>query len=167
MLKWIVILCALLTALSLAYAIVAQSSGAFDQMTKIVLKHDVPELHAREDIDLTKYVILDTREKDEYEVSHLKNAIWVGYKDFNLSRVAHVQKNSAVLLYCSIGYRSEKIAKRMRAAGFTNVTNLVGGIFAWSNLDKPVYDSSGLTYKVHPYDAVWGLWLKRRPVTAP
>lgn len=159
--KWMLLIGMLVITLSAAYAIVAQNQKAFDQMTQVVLNHDVPEIHAREAIDLTKFVILDTREREEYDVSHLKSAIWVGYKDFNLSRVAHLSKKSHILLYCSIGYRSEKIAKLMRAAGHTDVTNLVGGIFAWSNLGKPLYDAAGLTQKVHPYDAIWSVWLKR------
>ncbi len=158
--KWTLILATFAVTFSVAFAVVGQSPKAFDQMTKIALNHDVPEIHAREEIDLTKFIILDTREREEYNVSHLKNAIWVGYKDFTLSRVEHLPKTSHILLYCSIGYRSEKIAKRMRAAGYSKVANLVGGIFAWANLDKPLYNSAGLTHKVHPYDAVWGIWLK-------
>lgn len=167
MLKWTLVIGILVIALSAAYAIVAQSPKAFAQMTKVLLNHDVPEIHAREEIDLAKFVILDTREREEYDVSHLKNAIWVGYKDFDISRVAHLPKQSPILLYCSIGYRSEKITKRMRAAGYSDVTNLVGGIFAWSNLDKPIYDSASLTHKVHPYDAIWGVWLKRGAASHP
>ena len=59
-----------------------------------------------------------------------------------------------------MGYRSEKIAEKLTASGFTNVVNLYGGIFEWINQDKPVVDQSGSeTELVHAYSKKWGIWL--------
>ncbi len=74
-----------------------------------------------------------------------------------MSRVSHVPKDAEIVIYCSIGYRSEKIGERLKTAGFTKVRNLFGGIFAWANRGYPVKDPSGKTSrKVHGYDAKWG-----------
>lgn len=107
-----------------------------------------------------KLTLLDAREKAEYNVSHLKNARWIGYDDFNIQRVSGISKNAPIVVYCSIGVRSEKIGKQLKDAGYTNVRNLYGSIFEWVNQGNPVYDNAGKpTKKVHAYNRVWGVWL--------
>ena len=53
--------------------------------------------------------ILDTRKKEEYDISHLQNAIWVGYKKFNIDSLPIQNKKTNIIVYCSIGVRSEDI----------------------------------------------------------
>lgn len=137
-------------------------SKAFDHLLNTMLSKEVPtvsvEQLAKE--KLSKFVLLDAREKKEYNVSHLKDARWIGYDDFNIQRVSGVPKDFPIIIYCSIGVRSEKIGKRLQEAGFTNVHNLYGSIFEWVNQGNPVYDNSGKrTNKVHAYNRVWGVWL--------
>ncbi len=136
-------------------------SKAFDLLLSGMLKQDVPilsvdELHPD---SLATYQLVDSRERGEYEVSHLPNATWVGYEDFDLSRVEKLNKNKPVLVYCSIGVRSEKIGRKLKAAGFKEVYNLYGGIFEWFNQKQPAVDSSGTTSKIHGYSKVWSIWL--------
>ncbi|MEZ4984799.1 MAG: rhodanese-like domain-containing protein [Saprospiraceae bacterium] len=66
-------------------------------------------------------LFLDARERKEFEVSHLPGAHFIGYDDFDLSRVEKLDKGREVIVYCSVGYRSEKITEKLLAAGFTNV----------------------------------------------
>ncbi|MEX0290610.1 MAG: rhodanese-like domain-containing protein [Flavobacteriaceae bacterium] len=108
-------------------------------------------------------LLLDTRKKEEFEVSHLKNAIWVGYEAFSLDSVVNKIENRGkpLVVYCSIGVRSEEIGERLMAAGFTDVKNLYGGIFEWKNQGNPVFDPQGdRTNKVHAFDRQWGKLLK-------
>lgn len=105
------------------------------------------------------YVLLDTREKEEYEVSKLKNAIWVGYTNFNITAIKDSlpNKNTPIVVYCSIGVRSEKIGEKLLKSGYSNVQNLYGGIFEWKKSGKPVYDNkNSKTEKVHAYSKQWG-----------
>ncbi len=105
---------------------------------------------------------LDAREQSEYEVSHIENAIYVGYDDFNITTVTKnvSDKSSQIVVYCSIGVRSEDIAETLKANGYTNVYNLYGGIFEWKNKGKIVYNLKGEpTEKVHAYSEKWGKWL--------
>lgn len=100
-------------------------------------------------------------EHDEHAVSRFDNARWVGYDEFKLDRVKDLPKDAPIVVYCSVGYRSEKITEDLQAAGFTNVRNLYGGIFEWVNSGHPVVDDSGPTEHVHAYDRSWGRWLLR------
>lgn len=109
---------------------------------------------------LTKPLILDTREKNEYDVSHLANAQWVGYDTFDDNTLTGLPKDTLIVLYCSVGYRSERIGERLQKLGFTNVYNLYGGIFEWINQGQIVVDLTGEpTEKVHAYSKKWGVWL--------
>ncbi len=136
-------------------------SKSYNLLLKKLLKHDVPEisidtLNKKKDTVL----LLDAREIAEYNVSHLYNAKYVGYKDFNIDLLHNTNKNQPIVVYCSVGYRSEKITEKLLDAGFTNVQNLYGGIFEWKNKKLDVVDANGVTNNVHPYSKTWGLWLK-------
>lgn len=109
---------------------------------------------------LNSPLILDTREKNEYEVSHIENARWVGFDTFDDKTLADLPKDTLIVLYCSVGYRSERIGERLQELGFTNIYNLYGGIFEWKNHNHPVVDTSGHeTDKIHAYSKKWGVWL--------
>tara|TARA_R110000868_G_scaffold125037_4_gene330424 strand:- start:14241 stop:14729 length:489 start_codon:yes stop_codon:yes gene_type:complete len=101
--------------------------------------------------------ILDTRKKEEYDISHLQNAIWVGYKKFNIDSLPIQNKKTNIIVYCSIGVRSEDIGEKLLANGFTNVENLYGGIFKWIEKEYPVFDNNNQsTNRVHIFSKYWG-----------
>lgn len=63
----------------------------------------------------TMVILLDTREEKEFKVSHLKNAIYVGYNNFKLKETLiklPKDKSAKILVYCSLGIRSETIAHK-------------------------------------------------------
>jgi rhodanese-related sulfurtransferase len=112
----------------------------------------------------TKAIILDAREREEYEVSHIKNAIYVGYDNFDLKKVTSKikDKNQPIVVYCSLGVRSEDIAENLKKAGYVEVSNLYGGIFEWKNKGYTVYDASeSETEKVHAFSERWSKFLKQ------
>lgn len=104
----------------------------------------------------SKFHLLDTRESSEFEVSHLANAVFVGYDDFNFDSLKDFAKNDTIVVYCSIGYRSSKIAEKLQKEGFKNVFNLYGGIFQWVNSELPVYRDGKEIKEIHPYNTLWG-----------
>jgi len=105
-------------------------------------------------------IILDAREPGEFAVSHIEGAINCGYDRFDLSLFDGLDKTRPVVVYCSIGYRSEKIALKLKKAGFTQVFNLYGSIFEWVNRGLPVVDGSGeTTPRIHTYNRSWGRWV--------
>ncbi|AUC82496.1 rhodanese-like domain-containing protein [Lacinutrix sp. Bg11-31] len=107
-------------------------------------------------------IIFDTREPKEYQVSHLKDAICVGYDNFDIASVEklHLNKDEKIVVYCSLGIRSETIGKKLKKEGYTNVYNLYGGIFEWKNKNFCVIDSEEKeTNKVHTFNKAWSKWL--------
>jgi len=109
----------------------------------------------------TDAILLDAREISEFNVSHLKNGIHVGYDHFDISTVTEkiTDKSSKIVVYCSLGIRSEDVAEQLKNAGYTNVYNLFGGIFEWKNNDFSVYSDEGETEEVHAFSKEWSQWL--------
>jgi rhodanese-related sulfurtransferase len=138
------------------------SNKSYDVMLSTLLSHSVEELSVDSVGSVPEFALLDARERKEFEVSHLQGATWVGYDDFDMSRLDGINKDMPLVVYCSVGYRSEKIAEKLKAAGYTNVYNLYGGIFEWVNTEKPVVDMEGQeTKSVHAYSKSWGVWLSK------
>ncbi|MEZ5014162.1 MAG: rhodanese-like domain-containing protein [Chitinophagales bacterium] len=138
------------------------SDKNYDMLLSTLLVHDVPEVEVNDAKTEENVIWLDAREKAEYNVSHIRGAIWVGYDDFSRQRIAALDKNATYIVYCSVGYRSEQITDSLMQAGFIHVQNLYGGIFEWVNTGNPVVDTNGMqTNKVHAYSKSWGIWLKR------
>ncbi|SEC55211.1 Rhodanese-related sulfurtransferase [Tenacibaculum sp. MAR_2009_124] len=110
----------------------------------------------------TDIILLDAREPKEFKVSHIKNAECVGYDHFNLSKTISSLKNkdAKIIVYCSLGIRSEDVAEKLQKAGFSNVYNLYGGIFEWKNGgNKVVHKKNKPTEKVHTFNKDWSKWL--------
>jgi len=109
-------------------------------------------------------LLLDTRALEEFQVSHLKNAHWVGFESFDIEKfkILFPEKDKEIVVYCSLGVRSEKIGEQLQNQGYTVVYNLFGGIFEWKNNHLPVYDSQGNeTEKVHAFSKKWSKWLTK------
>ncbi|WP_051286953.1 rhodanese-like domain-containing protein [Algoriphagus mannitolivorans] len=136
---------------SIAYKTVL--SGLYDKEFPVVMPQQIS--------DLSFYQVLDAREKKEFEVSHLQGARWVGYETFSLKNLQGLDKNQPVLIYCTVGARSQEIGKKLVENGFTRVYNLYGGIIHWVNEGYPVEADGKVTPKVHTYSKSWGIWLKK------
>ena len=137
-------------------------SKSYNVMLKTLLSHKVKEISAKDAKRDSTALFLDAREKKEFNVSHLKHATWVGYDDFDMTRVQTIPKDKKIIVYCSVGFRSEKITEKLVKAGYTNVSNVVGGIFEWKNLGYSVVDPTGKeTDKIHAYSKTWGIWLNK------
>lgn len=146
---------------STAASFAQTANPAMDVMLKSLLSLTVPMVNGTAVDSMADAVLLDARERSEFDISHLRGARWIGYNDFQLPRVNDIDRSRPVIVYCSVGYRSEKIADKLHRAGFHRVYNLFGGIFDWVNRGRPVVDSTGITTRVHAYDRIWGVWLTR------
>lgn len=148
--------------------IYSSAQGNLSKLLKELNTESVSYISVQELEQLSKQdsevVLLDAREKKEYEISHLKNATFVGYDRFQLKKTIKKlpNKNAQIIVYCSLGVRSEDIAEKLLKAGYTNVHNLYGGIFEWKNNGYTVFDSEEKeTEKVHAFDKDWGKWLTK------
>lgn len=136
-------------------------SLAYRTLLSSLYDSEFPVLKPEQLSDLKSYQLLDAREKKEYEVSHLQDATWVGFETFSLKNVSDLDKNKPVVVYCTVGARSEEIGKKLKSAGFKQVYNLYGGIIHWVNEGNPVYHNGTKTNQVHTYSQPWGIWLNK------
>jgi rhodanese-related sulfurtransferase len=82
--------------------------------------------------------ILDVRTPEEFDLGHLSNAMLANWneKDEFIRRIAALDKDEPVYIYCLSGKRSAEAANVLRERGFSEVIELQGGINAWKQGDK-------------------------------
>lgn len=135
------------------------ASPLTDEVDRLI-NRSIPLINTEELADTIradkKAVLLDAREPEEFRTSHLPGAYWIGYRKFNLKNLPKLAKDTPIIVYCSVGYRSEKIGEKLKAASYTNIRNLYGGLFAWANEGRALEDREGnTTESVHGYDKKW------------
>ena len=81
-------------------------------------------------------VILDVREKWEYDICHIENSVHIPMGQIT-ERKDDLNNNDMIIVVCHHGIRSRMVAKYLDANGFANVINLSGGVDAWSNEVDP------------------------------
>lgn len=107
-----------------------------------------------------QFTILDTRKKPEFQVSHLPNAIWVGEK-LNKKDLKKIPNDKPIVVYCTVGIRSEDFGEELLKDGFEKVYNLYGSIVSWKDAGNDVVDNDGnTTEKVHVFSKEWERYLK-------
>lgn len=126
---------------------------------QIIRDKSVPIMRPSEIDLIDKRVFLDCREPEEYAVSQIEGAMFFGYKNKNYALLETIDKHDTILAYCTVGYRSQMVAKELNEMGYLNVYNLSGGLFEWLHIGKKIVDRDQITSNIHPYDAKWGLWL--------
>jgi rhodanese-related sulfurtransferase len=111
-------------------------------------------------MDSGRFVLLDAREKEEFQTSTIPGSQYIGYDDFDIESVSHLPKGQPIIVFCSIGYRSEKIGEKLKKAGYGRVFNLYGSIFAWANAGLPLLTPTGeKTEELHTYNKKWSKWV--------
>ena len=101
-------------------------------------------------------VLLDARTEEEWNVSHLPGARRVDPNTPIEKVIWGMLKETPIVTYCAVGYRSGALATKLRAAGFTSVRNLDGSIFQWANEHRPLVRQDKPVTTVHPYSTLWG-----------
>lgn len=88
--------------------------------------------------------LLDVRTPGEYHSGHIKNALMADWNDKTEfeRRIAFIDKNKPVYVYCLSGGRSAAAAAKFRKMGYENVFELKGGTNAWRAANKPLEGSS-------------------------
>jgi len=150
--------------LFLLFSATAVGQETIEKTLKRFNTESIPYI-AVEHLNLNRDVLLlDAREKEEYEISHLPKAIWVGHRTFDADAViAQIPKqDQEIVVYCSVGVRSETIGEKLKLMGYTDVKNLYGGIFEWKNKGNVVVDTLGReTEKVHAFSKEWAKLLTK------
>jgi len=151
--------------LMVCFCRLALGQSDFDRKLQSLYKNTVPLIRTEAlltEISKSDVVILDTRSAEEFNVSHISGALFLDYDSFKPEGIKNIDRNSKVIVYCSVGYRSERIGEQLLKLGFKDVSNLYGGIFDWINNGKPVVNKAGITTdSVHTYNKEWSRWVKR------
>ena len=87
---------------------------------------------------------------------------WPATPAWRSTHLRRTTRNALLSWYCSVGYRSSRLAEELRARGFENVFNLEGSLFQWANEGRPLYRGEERVDQAHPYDEEWGQLLDRR-----
>jgi rhodanese-related sulfurtransferase len=135
-------------------------------VVKGLVNRQFPDVHSISTNTLVKWLagdmppplLIDVRQREEYEVSHLPNAQHLPTVD--AVQQANISADEPLVLYCSVGYRSARVAQQLQDSGYKNVLNLEGSIFEWYNQGLPVVADGQPVRQVHPYSRTWGMLLE-------
>lgn len=81
--------------------------------------------------------LLDVRAPREREQKSIQGSVSIPLNRLS-ERANELNKNHPVLVHCAGGYRSSIAASLLEQAGFTNVSEIAGGIAAWELAKLPV-----------------------------
>jgi sulfur-carrier protein adenylyltransferase/sulfurtransferase len=98
----------------------------------------VKELKARLDkkeINNDNFLLLDVREPYEAQIAQIGGKL-IPQNDVP-NRLGELNPEQEILVHCRSGARSQKIAELLKANGFQKVSNIAGGILAWSDEIDP------------------------------
>ena len=79
----------------------------------------------------TTPVLLDVREPGEHATCHINGVRLIPMNTIP-ARLAELDPSLPVVCICHHGGRSMQVAHFLEGKGFTNVTNLTGGVHAWA-----------------------------------
>ncbi len=85
------------------------------------------------------FVILDVREQDEWEQSHIAGAEYLGKGIIERDvEEEYPDTDQELVLYCGGGYRSALAADSLQKMGYSNVKSLAGGFRSWIEAGLPI-----------------------------
>lgn len=87
---------------------------------------------ARQQLDHGDVVLLDVREDFEIRLCRIDGAVHIALGQLLQGGESSLDPDKEIICYCHHGFRSRRAAHYLLANGFTRVSNLAGGIHAWS-----------------------------------
>jgi sulfur-carrier protein adenylyltransferase/sulfurtransferase len=118
--------------LEVAQAKAVADAPVVDGIPQMTVEELKKKIDAKENV-----FVLDVREPHEYPIANLgAPLIPVGSLAQRIGEIES-HKNDEVVVHCRSGARSQNAAQILKQAGFTNVSNLAGGVLAWADrIDK-------------------------------
>ena len=90
------------------------------------------------------FTLIDMREPEELSLGYIKGSIFVRGDELEIqARHLLPNKNARIVLYCGRGIRSLMMALTLKEMGYSDVSNLAGGIEAWKEAGYEV-ETDGL-----------------------
>ena len=82
-------------------------------------------------------LLLDVREYPEFAAGHLKGARLIPLAAIE-QRAGELPKDQPIVAMCRSGRRSAEAAATLARLGFTNVSQITGGVMAWEQAGLPL-----------------------------
>ena len=109
----------------------AQMKNGIPQISVKELKHRLDKKETNND----NFLLLDVREPYEFQIAQIGGKL-IPQNDVP-NRLSELNPDQEILVHCRSGARSQKIAELLKANGFQKVSNVAGGILAWSDEIDP------------------------------
>ena len=87
--------------------------------------------------------IVDVRQPGETASGAIPDAYLIPLTTLN-TQLATLDASKPTIVYCAGGYRSSIAASRLAAAGFSDVSDLLGGFAAWQGAGAPITSSENV-----------------------
>lgn len=91
-----------------------------------LLEGDISFWYAEDFEDIRQATVIDVRSEKEFTTWHIEGAINIPLSQLR-RRLHELEKNSSVLLYCRVGFRSYLAYRILVQSGFNDVKTLAGG----------------------------------------
>jgi len=88
-------------------------------------------------------ILIDVRMPVEFRSERIENSINIPAAKTGKKNRVPEDRQSVILVYCTTGFRSQRVAPRYYDLGFQKVYNLEGGIVAWKEKGLPVTGKRG------------------------
>ncbi len=87
--------------------------------------------------------IIDTREQNEFDISHIKGSKRVGYNNFSVEKVWMLDRNTTIILSSTDETRVKHVGAYLKMMGFVDVRTISGNLIAWLNAGYTLVDKDG------------------------
>lgn len=83
-------------------------------------------------------MFLDLRDASDYKKGHISGAVNIPASKL-AERMVELDKykDKPIILVCKMGQQAGAAGKQLRAAGYTKVNRMTGGMMEWGNLQLP------------------------------
>ena len=112
----------------------AQAATVKNGIPQISVKELKARLDGKEDRN-DNFLLLDVREPYEFQIAQIGGKL-IPQNDVP-NRLGELNREQEIIVHCRSGARSQKIAEFLQANGFQKVSNVAGGILAWSDEIDP------------------------------
>lgn len=98
------------------------------------------DVHARWQQSPGDAVLIDVREKDEFDDGHIRGSKWIprGLLELRIES-AVLDRQKPIILYCAGGVRSALAAQSLKLLGYQNVESMEGGFGRWKQRGFPIH----------------------------
>jgi rhodanese-related sulfurtransferase len=99
----------------------------------------VPDVDVREAFERSRKggKLIDVRSPGEFRGAHPKGARNVSPAQIKQDATG-LEREDELLVICASGHRSSRAARQLASSGFTNVSNVRGGLHAWQSAGLPL-----------------------------